>query len=243
MSKRKKGNFFQFSLHGLDTNLLVVLFFVMIFGFIMIYSASYYTAGLSKSYHYDSMYLLKNQIIYSALGIVAMLAVSCINYHFWSRLAVIGYLACLVLILLLRTPLGVTVKGATRWLRIGPIQFQVAEPVKLIMIIFMATLIASKGRQMKSWASMIRMAVPSAVISAMILLISDNMSTAAILLGTAVFMIYVVHPEQWKFILCVVGVVALAAGVLAMVNVAGGFALTHKMLSSFVKKGAKKDDA
>ena len=36
---------------------------------------------------------------------------------------------------------------------------------------------------------------------------------------------------------------ALAAAVIAMVNVAGGFALTHKMLSSFVKKGAKKDNA
>ena len=37
-------------------------------------------------------------------------------------------------------------------------------------------------------------------------------------------------------------VLALAASVIAMVNVAGGFALTHKMLSSFVKKGAKKED-
>ena len=36
-------------------------------------------------------------------------------------------------------------------------------------------------------------------------------------------------------------VLALVAGALAMVNVAGGFALTHKMLSSFVKKGDKKD--
>ena len=35
---------------------------------------------------------------------------------------------------------------------------------------------------------------------------------------------------------------ALAASVIAMVNVAGGFALTHKMLSSFVKKGDKKDE-
>ena len=35
---------------------------------------------------------------------------------------------------------------------------------------------------------------------------------------------------------------ALLAGALAVVNVAGGFALTHKMLSSFVKKGAKKQD-
>ena len=38
-------------------------------------------------------------------------------------------------------------------------------------------------------------------------------------------------------------VLALGAAVLAMLNVAGGFALTHKMLSSFVKKGAKKEDA
>ena len=34
---------------------------------------------------------------------------------------------------------------------------------------------------------------------------------------------------------------ALAAAVIAMVNVAGGFALTHKMLSSFTKKGSKKE--
>ena len=38
-------------------------------------------------------------------------------------------------------------------------------------------------------------------------------------------------------------VLALVAAVIAMINVAGGFALTHKMLSSFVKKGAKKEDA
>ena len=37
-------------------------------------------------------------------------------------------------------------------------------------------------------------------------------------------------------------VLALVAGVLAMINVAGGFALTHKMLSSFVKKGDKKHE-
>ena len=37
-------------------------------------------------------------------------------------------------------------------------------------------------------------------------------------------------------------VLALVAAVVAMINVAGGFSLTHKMLSSFVKKGAKKDD-
>jgi len=211
MAKRKK-DFFQFSLRGLDTNLLVALFFIMVFGFVMIYSASYYTAGLSKAYGYDSMYLLKNQVIYSMLGVVTMLAVSCINYHFWSRLAVVGYLACGVLILLLKTPLGVTVKGATRWLRIGPVQFQVAEPVKLIMIVFLATLIVAKGRNMKSWVSMGKILFWPAVIAVMIWKISDNMSTATILFGTAVFMVFVVHPEYWKFFACA-GVIAVGIGI------------------------------
>ncbi|MBS6397397.1 MAG: cell division protein FtsW [Clostridiales bacterium] len=218
MAKKRKDRLFQFSLKGLDTNLLVILFFVMVFGFIMIYSASYYTAGLSKAFNYDSMYLLKNQIIYSCLGIAAMIVVSCINYHFWSHFAVLGYIACGVLVVLLKSPLGVTVKGATRWLRIGPIQFQVAEPIKLIMIVFMATLIVAKGRHLKSWASMIRMAFPSGFMAVLLLVLSDNMSTAAILLGTAVFMIYVVHPEQWKFILCAAAVAALIGGILYYVE-------------------------
>ena len=81
MSKRQR--LFQPGTRGLDTNLLVVLIFIMVFGFVMIYSASYYTAGMSKAYNNDPMYLLKNQIIYSMLGIIAMLVVASINYHFW----------------------------------------------------------------------------------------------------------------------------------------------------------------
>ena len=219
MAGKKRERLFHFSLRGLDTNLLVVLFFLMIFGFIMLYSASYHTAGLSKAYNYDSMYLLKTQITYSLLGIAAMLVVSCINYHVWSLLVLPGYVFCCALVLLLKVPsLGVTVKGATRWLRIGPIQFQVAEPIKLIMIIFMATLIVVRRKKLRSWMSMIRMIIPTAIVSALILVISDNMSTAAILLGTAVFMIYVVHPEQWKFFLCAAGTAALVAGVLYYVK-------------------------
>lgn len=219
MAKKKRERLFQFSLRGLDTNLLVVVIFVMVFGFIMIYSASYYTAGMSKAYNYDPMYLLKNQVIYSLLGVAAMIVVSCINYHVWSHFAVIGYLFCAVLVLLLKVPsLGVTVKGATRWLRVGPVQFQVAEPIKLIMIVFMATLIVARGRHLKSWVSMIRMIIPSGIIAVMLWQLSDNMSTAAILLGTAVFMIYVVHPEQWKFIVCAVGIVVFVAAMLYYVQ-------------------------
>lgn len=45
------------------------------------------------------------------------------------------------------------------------------------------------------------MILPSAAMAFLLLVISDNMSTAAILLGTAVFMIFVMHPEYWRFFL------------------------------------------
>ena len=93
MKKRKRGRLFQFGLLGLDTNLLVALLFLMVFGFVMIYSASYYTASMSSTYNNDPMYLLKNQVIYSILGIIAMLVVSNINYHVWSKLALLGYVS------------------------------------------------------------------------------------------------------------------------------------------------------
>ena len=84
MSKRQR--LFQPGTRGLDTNLLVVLIFIMVFGFVMIYSASYYTAGMSKAYNNDPMYLLKNQIIYSMLGIIAMLvAVSYTHLDVYKR--------------------------------------------------------------------------------------------------------------------------------------------------------------
>ena len=218
MARGKRAPLFQPDMHGLDTNLLVAMFFLMVFGFVMIYSASYYIAGMSEGFHNDPMYLLKNQAAYSLLGIVAMLGISCLDYHFWSYFAVPGYIVCILLTLLLKTSLGVTVNSATRWLRVGPVQFQVAEPIKLIMIVFMAALIVARRRSLKSWMSMLRILIPSGIVSALIWKISDNMSTATILLGTAVFMIYVVHPEQWKFIVCALGVAAIVAGVLYYVK-------------------------
>ena len=140
-SKRKRGRI-QTYLFSYDMNLIVAVFFLIIFGLIMIYSASYYTAGMSKAYNYDPTFLLKSQAKYSVLGLAVMLIVANIDYHNWRYFAMLGLIGSALLILLLLVPgLGVKVKGATRWLQIAGIQFQVAEPVKVAMIVFSAALI------------------------------------------------------------------------------------------------------
>lgn len=81
MARKRRNRIFQFGPLGMDTNLLVVLFFIMVFGFIMIYSASYYKAGMSSAFNNDSMYFLKRQVVFSMVGVLVMLVVAGVNYH------------------------------------------------------------------------------------------------------------------------------------------------------------------
>ena len=115
----------------------------------------------------------------------------------------LGLVASIVLILLLLVPgLGVTVKGATRWIRIPGIgQFQVAEPVKVAMILFSATLIGNYSSRLNNMKTFITVLIPTAVVSVLILKISNNMSTATIVLGISFLMAFMVYPKYWPFVL------------------------------------------
>ena len=90
MARKRRNRIFQFGPLGMDTNLLVVLFFIMVFGFIMIYSASYYKAGMSSAFNNDSMYFLKRQVVFSMVGVLVMLVVAGVNYHWICRFAGVG---------------------------------------------------------------------------------------------------------------------------------------------------------
>ena len=214
MARKRRNRIFQFGPLGMDTNLLVVLFFIMVFGFIMIYRASYYNAGMSSAFNNDSMYFLKRQVVFSMVGVLAMLVVAGVNYHWICRFAGVGYLACFGFVALLFTPLAITANEATRWVQLGPVQVQVAEPVKILMIVFMATLLTANGRRIKSWLSMLYIMVWPGAVALLIWKVSDNMSSAVIILGTAAFMMFVVHPEYWKFI---VAILIVGVGVTAIV--------------------------
>ena len=203
MAKKKKKRRVLSYLFSYDMNLIVAVLFLIVFGLVMIYSASYYTASMSDAFNHDPTFLLMSQLKYSILGIVVMLFVANVDYHFWKHFAMLGFLASLVLILLLKVPgLGVTVKGATRWIRIpGLGQFQVAEPVKVAMILFSATLIGNYSGRLDNMKNFITVLIPTAVVSVLILKISNNMSTATIVLGISFLMAFMVYPKYWPFVL------------------------------------------
>ena len=203
--KRKEQSEYFF-----DYSLLFIVLFLLGFGLVMIYSASSYQAFQSFG---DQAYYLKRQLIAVIMGIVAMIAVANIPYHFWERFAFLGYLISMAIIPLVLTPLGVESHGARRWIGIPVIglNLQPAEVAKLGMILFLATMVCKMGksvRTMKGFLFMVALPLP---VAAEVYLITQNLSSAIIILGISVLMVFVASPDYKKFLIMGGSVVALAA--------------------------------
>ena len=97
------------------------------------------------------------QILGLALGTIAMLVISLMDYTWVLKFYWLLYAGNLVLLLLVRipftniTPLGKDVNGAVRWLNIGGFQFQPSELAKLILILFFAIILSKYKEVLNTW--------------------------------------------------------------------------------------------
>ena len=191
----------------MDYSLLFIVLFLLGFGLIMVYSTSSYEANLDWG---DSAYYLKKQLFATILGLVAMIFVANVPYHFWERFAVIGYIVSVVLILLI-IPFGIESHGAKRWLPIGPLTLQPAEVAKLAMILFLASMVCTMGKQIRSRKGFWMVILVPMPIALMLWKITDNLSSAIIVVGIAALMLFVSCPDYKRFILLGLGAMAGAA--------------------------------
>ncbi len=212
-SRRRQQNSENF----MDYSLLFIVLFLLGFGLIMVYSTSSYEAALDLN---DAAYYLKKQLFATILGLIAMLVVANIPYHFWERFAVIGYIVSVVLILLI-IPFGHESHGAKRWLYIGPLSLQPAEVAKLCMILFLSSMICTMGKQIRYRKGFWMVLLVPMPIALMLWKITQNMSSAIIVVGIAVLMLFVSCPDYKRFILLgIATLIGAAAVVFAIVQMA-----------------------
>ena len=202
-----------------DYTLLFIVLFLLAFGLVMLYSTSAYDANLTYN---DSTYLFRKQIFSTLAGLVVLFIVSHLPYHLWERFAVIGYGVSVALVLLI-IPFGIEANGAKRWLRVFGISLQLAEVAKLAMILFLAYLICKMGRNIRTMKGFLVVLGAAAPISGLIYVITRNLSSAIIIMGIAVVMLFVACPDYKRFIIL---------GLIGIAGVAGIVFLIVKMSES-----------
>lgn len=126
------------SVRRVDLPLLVAVFALVIFGLVMLFSASW---DFSLTIYGEPMYMFNRQLLWLGLGLVAATALTFFDYHYWRRLIVPAMLATIVLLVgvLLMNEIRL---GAKRAFFEGSVQ--PSELAKLVSIIYLAVWLYAK---------------------------------------------------------------------------------------------------
>ena len=112
-------------------------------------------------------------------------------------------------------PLAAVVLFARRWIRLPfDQQLQPAEIAKIAIILFIPVLICNLGKDIKSFKGIRQILAWGGVSAGCVLVLTENLSTAVIVMGITCIMIFVVHPKTKPFVALVgAGAVLLLAAV------------------------------
>jgi cell division protein FtsW len=198
-----------------DITLLIVSALILVFGLIMLFSASV-AVGLER--FGDSNFFIKRQLLWLVIGLVAGYMCYKIDYHFWQKWSLVLLLASIILLGLVLVPgLGSTGQGAQRWLSIGSFSIQPSEFLKLTLILYMAAWLSERGdRAIKDmYTGLIPFAILIVLIAGLILNQPD-LGTFIIIATIAVSM-YFIGGARLKHIgiLIITGLVGLGIAIQA----------------------------
>jgi len=170
-----------------DLILLLVTLVLVTIGTAMIYSSSSIIA-LEK--FGDSRFFIKKQIVFVFLGMVVMVLMTKIPYEHLKKLAYPGILLAIILLSLLLIPgLGLKRGGATRWLNVGGISFQVTEMVKIAVVLFLSHFLARKATQLKDFRRGVVFPLFVTLLMISLILLQPDFGAAVIVFTIFLFML------------------------------------------------------
>lgn len=197
--------------------LLALIFTLLAFGLIMIYSASINKASMSWK-HGDPHYYLKRQLTWLMIGSTSFLAGFLIPYSFYRKhsgklLIFVWFLLALVLHPSIGT--GGSSHGAIRWIRFGPIGFQPSEMAKPVLILFLANYIAEKHALLRDFRYGFLPPIVVLGVTCALIVVEPDFGTT-LFLGTISLSLLIIGGIRIKHLLPFFGVAGVVVGIYAL---------------------------
>ncbi len=176
--------------------LLSIISLVEVYSSIGLYAYSFFSTKSPTS-------LFLRHLIIVIATYVAVVLISRINYRAFSRFAVLGYWIALVLL--------VVAMAFGRWIRIPIIgQFQPSEIAKIILIVFVARMLALKKEHVEELSTFLQLMIYTVLVVALVF--PSNFSTAALIFLACYLMMFLGGVNRkWWWRLLLVGLVAVVA--------------------------------
>ena len=201
------------SLPTFDIPFLLILLLLLSYGLIMLFSAGYAVALYRRG---DAYTYIRPQLLFAALGVLAMYAASLVDYHVWHRLAwpMLG-ISLLLLTIVLFMP---EYNGCKRWIVLpGLGTLQPSEIAKFSIVLVFSHIISLNHDRMKSFSTgVVPFALILGVVTVLMLLEPHLSGTLLILSIGAVLMFVGGTGLKWFALAGIAGAGAIAAAVVLL---------------------------
>lgn len=222
-----------------DFTIIITVALLVTTGIIMVFSSSFSHAMVVLG---DGYYFLKRILMWTGIGLVAMIFCAKTPYWKWAKYAHVILLCSIVLMVLVLTPIGREINGARRWIYIGPISIMPSEVAKFAAIVFVATTLNNKKEKIQTF---IYGVVPYLLLAGMffgLIYAQPDFSTAFVVVVIIIAMVFVGGMKLSHFIgLTVTGVAGLAS-MIAYIFISGkGY--KAKRITAFLDPWADPTDS
>ncbi len=205
-NKKEKASFFFTKEGYFDYQTLFITIVLVLFGIMMVYSASSYRAVMDGDSDY--YYALKQAII-AVVSFGLLFFVSGVNYKHYINLSMpimlVAVVACAIVLVM-----GIASHGATRWLSIAGVSLQPSEFLKPAIILYIARVCTTNEEWLENFKDLFKvLALP---LVGIVLVAKENLSTGVVCFGIIAIVIFVAAKDI-KPLICWC-LIAVAGGVL-----------------------------
>jgi cell division protein FtsW len=183
------------NLRPYDVNLLLLAMALLSIGLIIVTSAS---MPVAERLFDNPFHFAVRHGIYIVLAIFSALLVMQIPMQWW-RVSNTWLLLLAIVLLVAVLIVGRTVNGSTRWLVLGPITLQAAEPAKLFFFCYLAGYLVRRHEEVtENIKGFIKPLVVFFVL-AILLLMQPDLGTVVVMLLTTIGLLFLAGAKLWQF--------------------------------------------
>ncbi|CAM5194417.1 cell division protein FtsW [Alishewanella longhuensis] len=179
-----------------DSVFLSVLLLVLAIGLVMVTSAS---IPVAERLYDNPLHFTYRHLVYLALGLIATYVVMRLPVSFWHNYNMQLLFFALVLLLAVLI-FGRNVNGSTRWLAVGPINIQAAEPAKLFFFVYLASYLVRRHEEVRENLMGFIKPLIMLFVFAVLLLMQPDLGTVIVMFATAVVLLFLAGAKLWQFI-------------------------------------------
>ena len=190
---------------GVDASLLFVAMSIVLIGLVMVFSATIGMQGKSLTTNFDHF---NKQLIFVIAGSVFAFITMWIPISFWERYSFSILCTCAVIMTVL-VFIGQEVNGSARWIRVGPVNIQPAEIVKLMCVAYVASYLARRREVLDEFTRGIVIIGLVVAVLGGLLLLQPDFGSLMVILGTVSVMMFLGGVKLTHMLLCLLGLLIL----------------------------------